>query len=88
MALWMNTIGNEKLPPLIALMHEGLLAEPVMHCDETTVQVLKNQKAVSSDRQRGSLLAGDHMPRERHQRTCVLHAPVRATSVRSHSCGS
>lgn len=49
MALWMNTIGNEKLPPLIALMHEGLLAEAVVHCDETTVQVLKSQKAVSSD---------------------------------------
>ena len=49
MALWMNTIGGEKLPPLIALMHEAMLAEPVLHCDETTVQVLKGEKAVSSD---------------------------------------
>jgi transposase len=49
MALWMNTIGGEKLPPLMALMHEAVLAEPVLHCDETTVQVLKSEKAVSSD---------------------------------------
>jgi len=49
LALWMNTIGAEKLPPLIALMHESALAEPVLHCDETTVQVLKSEKAVSSD---------------------------------------
>ena len=49
MALWMNTIGAEKLPPLMALMHEGVLAESVLHCDETTVQVLKSEKAVSSD---------------------------------------
>ena len=49
MALWMNTIGGEKLPPLIALMHEAVLSEPVLHCDETTVQVLKSEKAVSSD---------------------------------------
>jgi len=49
MALWMNTIGDEKLPPLMALMHESLLAEPVVHCDETPVQVLKSEKAVTSD---------------------------------------
>jgi hypothetical protein len=49
MALWMNTIGSEKLPPLIALMHELALSDGVMHCDETTVQVLKSDKAVSSD---------------------------------------
>jgi len=49
MALWMNTIGGEKLPPLMALMHESLLAEPVVHCDETPVQVLKSEKAVTSD---------------------------------------
>jgi transposase len=49
MGIWMNTIGAEKLPPLINLMHEAILAEPVLHCDETSVQVLKSEKAVSSD---------------------------------------
>lgn len=49
MGNWMNTIGTEKLPPLINLMHEGTLAEPVMHCDETSVQVLKSEKPVDSD---------------------------------------
>lgn len=49
MALWMNTIGEEKLPPLLALMHEAALAEPTMHCDETTVQVLRSDKAPTTD---------------------------------------
>jgi transposase len=49
MGLWMNTIGEEKLPPLIALMHEAALAEGVVHCDETTVQVLKSEKAPTTD---------------------------------------
>ena len=49
MALWINTIGEQRLPPIIALMHEAALAEPVLHCDETAVQVLKSQKAVTSD---------------------------------------
>jgi transposase len=49
MGLWVNTIGEQKLPPLMALMHEAVLAEAVIHCDETTVQVLKSDKAVSSD---------------------------------------
>jgi transposase len=49
MGLWINTIGGEKLPPMIALLHEGALAEGVVHCDETTVQVLKSEKAPTSD---------------------------------------
>jgi len=49
MGIWMNTIGAEKLPPLINLMHEAALAESVLHCDETPLQVLKSEKAVSSD---------------------------------------
>ena len=46
---WMNTIGAEKVSPLINLMHEAALAEPVLHCDETSVQVLKSDKAPSTD---------------------------------------
>lgn len=40
---------SEKLPSLIALMHELALSETVLHYDETTVQVLKSDKAVNSD---------------------------------------
>ena len=46
---WMNTIGAEKVVPLINLMHEAALAEPLLHCDETSVQVLKSPKAPSTD---------------------------------------
>jgi transposase len=46
---WMNTIGAEKVSPLINLMHEAALAEPLLHCDETSVQVLKSDKAPSTD---------------------------------------
>jgi transposase len=46
---WMNTIGAEKVTPLINLMHEAALAEPLLHCDETSVQVLKSEKAPSTD---------------------------------------
>jgi hypothetical protein len=31
------------------LTHEAALAEPVLHCDETTVQVLKSEKAPSTE---------------------------------------
>ncbi|MGH8235678.1 MAG: IS66 family transposase [Steroidobacteraceae bacterium] len=46
---WMNTIGAQKVSPLINLMHEAALAEPLLHCDETSVQVLKSEKAPSAD---------------------------------------
>jgi transposase len=46
---WMNTIGAEKVAPLINLMHEAALAEPLLHCDETSVQILKSEKAPSTD---------------------------------------
>lgn len=49
MGTWVNTIGAERVPPLINLMHEAQLAEPYVHCDETTVQVLKSEKAPTSD---------------------------------------
>lgn len=48
LARWMMSIG-EKIAPLVARMKEYLLSEPVLHCDETTVQVLKgtNKKPTS-----------------------------------------
>ena len=37
MGTWMNTIGAQKLPPMINLMQEALLAESLVHFDETSV---------------------------------------------------
>jgi transposase len=45
---WVNTIGGDKVVPLINLMHEALLEVLFIHMDETYVQVLKSDKAVNS----------------------------------------
>lgn len=58
MATWINTIGAEHLPPLIHLMHEAILAEPYLHFDDTTVQVLKSDKAPTTDHYMFVLAAG------------------------------
>lgn len=58
MAHWLNTIGTERLAPLIALMHEAILAEPYLHFDDTTVQVLKSEKAPTTDHYMFVLAAG------------------------------
>ena len=49
MALWMIRIGGTFIVPLINLLNEWLLAESVVHCDETRLQVLKSDKAPSAD---------------------------------------
>ena len=49
MGVWMNTIGGEKVVPIINLMNEAMLEEPYLHCDETPLQVLKSAKAPSSE---------------------------------------
>jgi transposase len=46
---WVNTVGGEKVVPLINLMGEELLAALFMHIDETPLQVLRSDKAVGSD---------------------------------------
>jgi transposase len=46
---WVNTIGGERVVPLINLMHEALLAVVFIHIDETPLQVLRSDKAVGSD---------------------------------------
>jgi len=46
---WVNTVGSEKVVPLINLMGEELLAAAFMHIDETPLQVLRSDKAVGSD---------------------------------------
>lgn len=46
---WVNTVGGEKVVPLINLMGEELLAVAFMHIDETPLQILRSDKAVGSD---------------------------------------
>jgi len=46
---WVNTVGGEKVVPLINLMGEELLAAVFMHIDETPLQILRSAKAVGSD---------------------------------------
>jgi len=46
---WVNVIGAQKVPPLITLMNEELLLSPYVHVDETYLQVLRSDKAPSSD---------------------------------------
>jgi transposase len=49
MALWMIRIGGTFIVPLINLLNELLLAESLIHCDETRLQVLKSDKAPTAD---------------------------------------
>jgi transposase len=46
---WVNTVGGEKIVPLINLMGEELFDAAFMHIDETPLQVLRSNKAVGSD---------------------------------------
>jgi len=46
---WVNTLGSEAVIPLINLLNEGLLAQSLIHMDETYLQVLKSEKAPSTD---------------------------------------
>jgi transposase len=46
---WMIRLGGEYVVPLVNLLAEHLLAAPLIHCDETRLQVLKSDKAPTSD---------------------------------------
>jgi transposase len=49
MARWMIQLGGEHLVPLINLMQEQMLSASLIHMDETSVQVLKSDKAPTAD---------------------------------------
>jgi transposase len=49
MAHWMVKIGGEAVQPLINLLNDECLSSPLVHLDETPLQVLKSQKSPSSD---------------------------------------
>jgi transposase len=46
---WMNLLGGTHVVPLINLLNEHLLAQPLIHCDETHLQVLKSDKSPTAD---------------------------------------
>jgi len=47
-ANWMIKLG-EAVIPIVNLLNDYLLDGPLLHCDETTLQVLRSHKAPSSD---------------------------------------
>lgn len=49
MARWMIELGQTHVVPLINLLGDQLLDAPLVHMDETTVQVLKSAKAPTTD---------------------------------------
>ena len=49
MASWMIKIGTEHVQPLINLLNDHCNQSPLIHIDETRVQVLKSAKAPSAD---------------------------------------
>lgn len=49
LAGWMIKLGGIFVVPVINLLHELMLTDPLIHCDETRLQVLKSDKAPTSD---------------------------------------
>lgn len=49
MAGWMLKLGGLHVVPLINLLNEQMLAEPLIHCGETRLQVLKSDKGPTAD---------------------------------------
>lgn len=49
MAGWMIQLGGVHVVPIINLLHEWMLSDPLIHCDETRLQVLKSDKAPTAD---------------------------------------
>ncbi len=46
---WMILLGGTHIVPIVNLMREHLLEGPLIHCDETRLQVLKSNKAPTAD---------------------------------------
>jgi transposase len=49
MAGWMIKLGGVHMVPIVNLLHEQMLEDPLIHCDETRLQVLKSDKAPTAD---------------------------------------
>jgi len=46
---WVNTVGGEKVEPLIQRLNAGMFSASYWHMDESPLQLLKSDKAPSSD---------------------------------------
>ena len=60
MAGWMIQLGGTHVVPIINLLNETLLAAPLIHCDETGLQVLKSDKAQTTEHWMWVRAAGPH----------------------------
>lgn len=60
MAGWMIQLGATHVVPIINLLHEALLEAPLIHCDETRLQVLKSDKAPTAEHWMWVRAAGPH----------------------------
>lgn len=60
MAGWMIQLGGTHVVPLINLLNECLLEAPLIHCDETRLQVLKSDKAPTAEHWMWVRAAGPH----------------------------
>ena len=60
MAGWMIQLGGTHVVPIINLLNECLLAAPLIHCDETGLQVLKSDKAPTAEHWMWVRAAGPH----------------------------
>ena len=49
MAGWMIKLGGVHVVPIVNLLHELMLSDPLIHCDETRLQVLKSDKSPTAD---------------------------------------
>lgn len=49
MARWMIELGQRHVVPLINLLNDELLGEPLIHMDETRLQVLRSDKPATSE---------------------------------------
>lgn len=49
MAGWMIRLGGTHVVPLINLLNERMFEHPLIHCDETRLQVRKSEKAPTTD---------------------------------------
>ena len=49
MAGWMIKLGGTHVVSIVNLLHDHMLEDPLIHCDETRLQVLRSDKAPTAD---------------------------------------
>jgi transposase len=49
MAGWMIKLGGTHVVPIVNLLHDNMSEDPLIHCDETHLQVLRSDRAPTAD---------------------------------------